>query len=54
MTESPTTAIAPRGPGVSRTTVTNSNSADAGLGTTISPTMTAMITEMARVRMSAQ
>ncbi len=54
MTESPTTAIAPRGPGASRTTVTNSTSADAGLGITISPAMTTMTTEMTRVRMSAQ
>jgi hypothetical protein len=55
MTESPTTAIPPRGPGVSMNTETKLISADAGCGATTSPPSTiAMTTEIARIRMRAQ
>ncbi|MGZ8715073.1 MAG: hypothetical protein ACXWZX_18210 [Mycobacterium sp.] len=55
MSESPTTATAPRGPGVSMKTETNNRSASTGCGVIITavPTM-AMTNEMASFRISAQ
>src|SRR5258706_11697325 len=53
MTESPTTAIPPRGPGASRTTVTNNNSAEAvGGATTTAQLSTATTSRMTLVRIA--
>jgi hypothetical protein len=56
MTESPTTAIPPRGPGVSMKTDTNSGAAaDAGVAVILTVAAThARTNEIPRIRMAAQ